>query len=144
MVDMDVWGPALWKAFHLVALGYSASEGAAEREGYRAFYEGFGNVLPCHKCRAHYAANFSTLDINDYLQSPEALFAWTVAMHNRVNASKGYREMSIKDAHSTLLSMEHVPNRRMLVLWMASSSILLGIVIVLSAFMIRQCATRQK
>lgn len=101
MVDMDVWGPALWKAFHTVALGYSALP--EERPSYKEFYAGFGRVLPCQTCRQHYAKHFALMNIDRSLGSRGALFAWTVAMHNAVNAAKGRAEVSVQDAYDMLL-----------------------------------------
>lgn len=85
MIEPSVWGPALWKAFHLVALGYPSEPTHDNAETYKKFYTSFGTVIPCCKCRDNYQRHFIELPIEQGLGSKDDLFAWTVAMHNVVN-----------------------------------------------------------
>lgn len=94
------WGPSTWQAIHYVALGYPASFPSQEtRDTYRAFYEVIGRVLPCPRCAANYATHVAERPVEDALaQGRNALFMWTVDLHNTVNASLGKRTISHEDA----------------------------------------------
>jgi hypothetical protein len=88
-----LWGPYLWRALHLVALGYPTRPSDAERAAYRAFYENIAHVLPCATCAANYRRHLQEdLPLEPGLLDgghDGALFAWTVRLHNLVNAELG-------------------------------------------------------
>ena len=80
-----MWGPALWRAIHFIALGYpqrSASD--ADRAAYRAFFESLDAVIPCQICATNYRRHLLELPIDD-----GALFDWTVNLHNLVDKELG-------------------------------------------------------
>lgn len=86
----SVWGPQFWNVMHLVALGYPSAPTEDERVQYKRFYEAFGQVVPCGKCRDEYQEHIRTLPLTmQALSTPDSLFAWTVQVHNAVNASTG-------------------------------------------------------
>ena len=85
-----IWGPSVWAAIHLIALGYPADPSEDEKAAYRAFFTALGPVLPCAACSAHYAQNLQELPLEPALQAGgAALFRWTVDLHNLVNAATG-------------------------------------------------------
>lgn len=92
------WGSCAWTFLHYVALGYPA-EGpstTAIRE-YYVFLDSLGDVLPCQACRTNYREHFLATPPNEALsRGRDALFDWTVSMHNKVNVATGRREMSTK------------------------------------------------
>lgn len=56
----------------------------------------FGAVLPCHKCRRHYAAHLRghvSDPFGDVLSSRESLSVYLVELHNDVNRRLGKPEM---------------------------------------------------
>ncbi len=85
-VPPTAWGPSLWRAIHLVALGCPRELDAAAAAEYRAFFTHLPGVLPCASCAANYRRHLLELPIEPYLASGEKLFEWTVRLHNVVNA----------------------------------------------------------
>ena len=96
------WGPHTWKALHYVALGYPDNPGPQDVENYRTFFGVLGYTLPCKMCTGHYYEHLKNLPID--LTSREALFAWTVNLHNTVNRSLGKRELTVDEAKAILFS----------------------------------------
>lgn len=100
----SVWGPALWRSLHIVALGYPdncADEATRDmvRYDYKQFYENFWRVIPCKKCSVNYRQHLQELPpIDNYLSCRNDLFTWTVALHNIVNKELGKREYSVEEA----------------------------------------------
>lgn len=99
MVAVELWGNALWRGIHAVALGFA--EGTEERRrspavraAYRAWFTSLYATLPCETCRTHFAAHMvhgnggllARLDgaLAD-AGNPYALFEWTVDLHNLVS-----------------------------------------------------------
>ena len=85
-VPPSAWGPQVWRAIHLIALGCPPSLDASTAEAYRAFFTHLPDVLPCPSCAANYRRHLLELPIEPYLVSGEKLFEWTVRLHNIVNA----------------------------------------------------------
>lgn len=90
----DVWGPALWRAIHFIALGYPSVPTEADAVAYRSFFESLDKVIPCDVCAKNYRRHFEEIPIDGYLlgdrggDSP-SLFDWTVKLHNVVDAELG-------------------------------------------------------
>lgn len=91
----DVWGPALWRAIHFIALGYPAVPTEADAAAYRAFFEGLDRVIPCEVCAVNYRRHLQELPIDGYLlgsargEGSPSLFEWTVLLHNIVDRELG-------------------------------------------------------
>lgn len=100
VTDPDVWGPPTWRAVHHIALGYPERAGPAEAAAYRAFFAALGPVLPCGTCADNYRRHVEhELPLTERaLAGRDALFAWTVALHNLVNRETGKRELSLPEA----------------------------------------------
>lgn len=97
------WGPALWEAIHLIALGFPGGD-AADR--YARFYRSLGGVIPCPKCAANYERHLRELPPVEHAAAAgrAELFAWTVALHNEVSRDLGKRRsaFTLEDAAAAL------------------------------------------
>jgi hypothetical protein len=88
--DRAHWGPEIWRLIHLLAMTYNDVSAARE---YAAFYRALAGALPCPECQEHYAAAIRSG--GSHALSPAvladrfSLFAWTVDLHNAVNARLG-------------------------------------------------------
>ena len=85
----EVWGPSMWFMFHVVALTYPQRPTREDRQHFSSFYTGLKNVLPCEGCRKGYTSMLEsgpTKLTPETFASRDALFKWTVDVHNRVNA----------------------------------------------------------
>jgi hypothetical protein len=91
----DVWGPALWRAIHFIALGYPSVPTEADAVSYRAFFESLDKVIPCAVCASNYRRHMDEIPIDGYLlgvgrgSGGKTLFEWTVELHNVVDRELG-------------------------------------------------------
>lgn len=101
----SIWGKHIWYTVHYVALGYPMQPTVEEKEQMRTFYLTLGKVLPCKKCRVNFADHLTKLPLTDaVMANRNALFAWTVDLHNEVNKMTG------KDVQSVEQALEHLKN----------------------------------
>lgn len=88
----EVWGPSMWFMVHLVAATFPEKPTPADRAQYAAFFHSLQHVLPCYGCRKGYETIINTeptkLTTRTFA-SRQALFKWTVDVHNRVSAKLG-------------------------------------------------------
>ncbi len=106
--DIKSWGPATWTLLHCAALTYGDDPPSAKRKAMFNFLEAIGAVLPCPRCGQHWRKGMQFTEMasptSTHLDSADKLFEWTVQMHNRVNASRGKKELEIDEALRTTLS----------------------------------------
>ena len=98
------WGKYYWTTFHLTALGYPEHPTFQDKELYWNFYTNFGKILPCEKCKKHYAEHIKELPVDSALESRKELFAWTVRFHNVVNVSLGKPELTVDKSYKHYVS----------------------------------------
>ena len=79
------WGPFFWHTMHIVALGYPESPTYSDKKAAKEFYESLQILIPCPICKVHYQKHLADVPLSPHLDSREALFKWTVDIHNRVN-----------------------------------------------------------
>lgn len=100
----SVWGKHVWYTIHFVALQFPDPPSEREQMLYFEFYKTLSKVLPCGLCREHFKVVWSKHPLTtDRLSSREALFAWTVEVHNLVNEDLGKPRMALKDARELYL-----------------------------------------
>jgi hypothetical protein len=104
MTSPDNWGKHYWYVLHLTALAYPDTPSMDEVATYKAFYENFGAILPCKKCRANYKRHLQELPIDKALATRRELFAWTVHLHNIVNRETGKSDWNPDYAEGFFLS----------------------------------------
>lgn len=94
----DVWGESFWVAIHAVALGYPGeAPPETDRAAYRAFFQSLAGVLPCSLCRDEYAELLRRRPLEPALAAGrEALFRWTVDVHNEVGRRTGKADMTYR------------------------------------------------
>jgi hypothetical protein len=74
---------------HICALGYPLKPGYGHKKAAKEFYEALALLIPCPICRDHYVEFLKEMPISPFLDKRDDLFKWTVALHNKVNASLG-------------------------------------------------------
>ncbi len=87
----------MWRAIHVVALGLPHEADRATKDAYVAFYESLKTVIPCIQCSQGYTRIVASLKpgIAEAVDAgPDALFAWTVEVHNKVAAKLGHEAMT--------------------------------------------------
>ena len=106
MIDPSVWGPALWKSIHIIALAYPDDPSQEDAMRYKNFFHAFEHVIPCQVCRAHYAENLRSYPIEPHLKSKHDLFSWTVEVHNLVNEQTRKEKISVAEAYAIYLDLK--------------------------------------
>lgn len=102
MVEPAIWGPPFWATIHYVALGYPKEPTPHEQWAYTQFFTAMGDVIPCGKCRAGYQDKLRAYPVD--ASSGDALFEWTVAIHNMVNESTGKPPWTVAQTREYYLS----------------------------------------
>jgi len=95
----NIWGPHLWKALHMITMGYSFTPTEEEKKNYRTFFENFHNVIPCSICANNYKRHLKEIPLTDKVfESREFLSKWVIDVHNLVNKEKGKKVLSYDEA----------------------------------------------
>jgi len=86
----DVWGPHLWKALHMITMGYPNEPTDEQKKNYKSFFENFYLVIPCSVCSNNYKEHLIDIPLtNDVLKNKESLAKWVIDIHNLVNKATG-------------------------------------------------------
>ena len=99
-IDPSIFGKHFWGTMHLAALGSPQKFEASDVSAYSTFYKQIPNVIPCQSCGTHLEQIYQLLPIEPALSGSEALFEWTVEVHNAVNRRLGKPEISVNDARA--------------------------------------------
>lgn len=103
-ISPDVWGPYGWSLIHYVALGYPEQPTFDIITKYRNFFISLANVIPCEKCKTHYR---EMIDKNPpQLENKDALFKWTVDIHNIVNKRLGKDTFTLNQAYDKFMNLD--------------------------------------
>jgi len=96
-MDPIVWGPKLWFVIHTIALNFPENPTFEQKKSYESFFENLKYIIPCDKCRLHYTQRQQVNPVSKYLTDPNALFMYTIDLHNEVNKSLGKRIYSYEE-----------------------------------------------
>lgn len=99
MTNKDIWGSHMWYTIHFIALGYPNEASSIDKKNYKNFYINLPNIIPCEECAKHLVTNLNKYPIDNYLDSKERLFEWTVLLHNEVNKMLGKDIWSLEKAN---------------------------------------------
>jgi hypothetical protein len=99
-IEPTIFGKHFWGTMHLAALGSPQKFEASHVTAYSTFYKQIPNVIPCQSCGTHLSEIYQLLPIEPALSGSQALFEWTVGVHNAVNRRLGKSEVSIDDART--------------------------------------------
>ena len=100
-ISPQKWGACGWAFVHYVALGYPVDRPSVkDRKQYRAFFvDALPCVLPCLMCRENLSRHLTHAPPDEALtQGRDALFAWTVRLHNIVNRELGKPTIDVRAA----------------------------------------------
>lgn len=99
-MDPSVWGPRAWASIHTYAVTYPKKPTTANKTRAKRWYFGMVSKLPCGNCSKKYKALIECAVplMSDDLGSRDALFAWTVKVHNMVNVLLHKPVFDLEDA----------------------------------------------
>lgn len=101
------WGKYFWKVIHITALAYPDNPSEQNKQDYITFFETMGKVLPCKRCSNNYTGHLRNLPIENFMDSPDDLFKWTVHLHNIVSKELGKPQWNVEYAKSYYKAEEH-------------------------------------
>ena len=90
-VSTEVWGPKAWGFLHAIAFSYPADPTPNEKESVYNLICSLEQLLPCKRCRKHYAEYMKgtsqgiSSSTSDHLSSGNKLSRWLVELHNHIN-----------------------------------------------------------
>jgi len=88
MVSPSYWGRPFWLFFHLVSIKYPNHPTEIDKAMAKLFVESIFYMLPCTKCRYHFAKNLKANPLNDTdVNSTEDFKLWFMNFHDVVNKS---------------------------------------------------------
>lgn len=106
-MNPNVWGKHQWTSIHFIALGYpSHSPPENLKDTYRRYFiEILPEILPCMTCREHLKKTLNEQHplMPKHLEGRDALFEWTVSLHNVVNARLGKAQITLEEARNIYL-----------------------------------------
>ena len=79
------WGPYFWETLHLAAFYMEETPADAQRLAFLSLVRSYTHLLPCPRCRPHYAEILKKMP-PDGLRTRAEFYTWTVQVHNYVNA----------------------------------------------------------
>lgn len=88
----------LWNVIHQAAWLYPTAPTELQKMDVRHFYINFGGIIRCGRCRRHYMSYIAQHPPNT--SSRDALFQWTVRLHNNVNRRTGKPEWAVQRAQA--------------------------------------------
>lgn len=110
-ISTDVWGPKAWGFMHAISFRYPETDASLEeRTAILHFLNSLKLLIPCAKCRAHYASYLDDPDTgirgtcSAHLEHRESISRWMVELHNDVNqrlgkASRSYDDVAEEYSH---------------------------------------------
>ena len=90
MVNKEIWGPHQWYSMHFIALGFPNDASSIDKKNYKNYYMNLPNVIPCEECSNHLIQNLNNYPIDNYLDSRERLFEWTVIIQRQLYTRTKY------------------------------------------------------
>ena len=96
--DPKIWGPSFWYILHLITFGYPDEPSYIDQRGYHDFFVNLQHVIPCQKCKKHYAKHLQEHPIGPYLNTKSNLIKWLVNLHNMVNNQLNKPSIDVEDA----------------------------------------------
>ena len=96
------WGPAGWDFITAAAIVYPEDPPDSTRQTMHTFLHALGPVLPCPRCRVHFAESLKTLD-EKVLASRQTLLLWIHTVRNDIRQRQGKSRVTydtfIKDCY---------------------------------------------
>lgn len=109
--DTADWGPILWAILHSLAeKAQRAAYPPDEVREWQKFLKLTGEMLPCEKCRAHYAEYSKRYPLTQLEEVPYEVFkqnvkTWIWRLHNEINTDNGkpyYDYETLADQYSNV------------------------------------------
>jgi hypothetical protein len=99
----NIWGPHLWKALHMITMGYPNEPSFDDKKNYRVFFENFYHVIPCNMCSNNYKKHLTELPLTDKVfEKKHNLVNWLIDLHNIVNKEHNKPQLTYPQAYKLI------------------------------------------
>ncbi len=121
--DSKLWTDSIWKTFHYISLGYPKKPNSHDKQNYKGFYENLYKILPYKEYSDNYKKIYKEIQIDNYLESRDKLFEWTVKFHNSINASLSKKIIDVK--YAKCIYTKRVIKYKIIIIWCISVILLI-------------------
>jgi hypothetical protein len=97
-LESKVWGPYYWFVLHTIALSYPLNPNEVTKKKYYEFIQNLPIFLPNPDIGDNFSKLLNNYPVTPYLDSRSSFIKWMHFIHNKINVSLGYPEISIDDA----------------------------------------------
>lgn len=97
-LNPKVWGPHYWFVLHTIALTYPLKPNETVRKKYYDFIENLPIFIPIENIGNYFSELLDKYPVTPYLDSRESFIKWVYFIHNEVNKSLGYEELTLSES----------------------------------------------
>lgn len=97
-LNPKVWGPHYWFVLHTIALTYPLKPNETVKKKYYDFIENLPLFIPIENIGNYFSELLDKYPVTPYLDSRESFIKWVYFIHNRVNKSLGYEELTLSES----------------------------------------------
>ena len=97
-LDSKVWGPYYWFVLHTIALSYPLKPNEVTKRKYYDFIQNLPIFLPNSDIGDNFSKLLNNYPVTPYLDSRSSFIKWMHFIHNKINVSLSYPELSLDDA----------------------------------------------
>jgi hypothetical protein len=97
-LNPKVWGPHYWFVLHKIALKYTLKPNETVKKKYYDFIENLPIFIPIENIGNYFSELLDKYPVTPYLDSRESFIKWVYFIHNTINKSLGYEELTLSES----------------------------------------------
>ena len=97
-LNPKVWGPHYWFVLHTIALTYPLKPNETVKKKYYDFIENLPIFIPIENIGNYFSELLDKYPVSPYLDSRESFIKWVYFIHNTINKSLGYEELTLSES----------------------------------------------
>lgn len=97
-ISKETWANPIWFVIHFSAYHAPNVINNQWAISYKSFISSLQYVIPCPICRTHLRENLPLVPIDNYINTKQNIFKWSVELHNIVNKSLDKPIISLDEA----------------------------------------------
>ena len=97
-LNPTVWGPFYWFVLHTIALTYPQNPNETLKKKYYDFIHNIPLFLPVSTIGNQFSVLLDKYPVTPYLDSQPSFVKWMHFIHNKINVSLNYPELTMEEA----------------------------------------------
>jgi len=97
-LDPKIWGPHYWFVLHTITLTYPINPNETIKKKYYDLIQNLPLFIPIENIGNYFSELLDKYPISPYLDSRESFIKWMYFIHNEVNKSLGYDELTLAES----------------------------------------------